>query len=160
MLRPVNFSACSGTAGCGRLFLSAMPGRESPVRHFIEELRLNEVRHVLCLAADEEIGRKSRDYLEALNNNSIPAEVVRLPVPDYGLPASRNLFIAALSQVSIRWQAGESWVIHCAAGCGRTGMTAIMVLQLAGVELSQAQTIVEEAGSYPDTEEQLTFARI
>jgi protein-tyrosine phosphatase len=158
MLRQVELSQFPETSGFGRLFLPAMPGREMSVEAFIGEVNQQDVKLIVCLVGDEELRKKSPKYLEAAQSGMLLTEVLHLPIPDYGLPPVRNAFILTLRKVLSRWASGESCVIHCAAGCGRTGMTAIMLLQLAGIDSVEAYAIVREAGSFPDTKAQENYA--
>lgn len=84
---------------------------------------------------------------------------MQFPLPDYGVPDNTAAFISELKTVLSRLEAGESWVVHCAAGRGRTGMAAIVLLWLAGLDPEQAQTIIERAGSGPENEEQWKFLK-
>lgn len=54
---------------------------------------------------------------------------------------------------------GDSLVIHCAAGHGRTGMVAIRLLVRMGMPLKQASETIRLAGSAPDNRSQQEFLR-
>ena len=51
-------------------------------------------------------------------------------------------------------RAGESVLLHCAAGLGRTGTAAACVLKALGLETREALQRVREAGSNPQNAEQ------
>ena len=159
MLRRVDLPESLTSAGFGKLFLSAMPGRDSSLEGFIGELEREDVKLILCLVHDEEIAKKSPRYRAALDRKQIPAEVVQFPIRDFGVPDDPQAFVSELKRVLSRWRSGESWVIHCGAGHGRTGIAAIVLLWLAGLDSEKAQNIVERAGSGPDTEKQQEFLR-
>lgn len=146
-----------GTSAPGSLMLCSMPGRYGLFRDFLHDLELAGIGHILCLVSDEEIARKSPDYFEALKARSLPCDIHRLPIPDYGLPASPEAFVDALRPLWQRWTRGESVVIHCAAGCGRTSLAAITFLLLAKVPFDEAMKQVRLAGSEPDTPAQRAF---
>ena len=141
----------------GRLYLCSMPGRFEPLEIFLQGLETAEVGNVVCLVSDEEIGRKSPDYLDAIQHHEIPANLLRFEITDYGLPASRVELDQMLDQVRGKLDDGESVVIHCAAGIGRTGMVAIRLLTRMGMPLEQATEIIRLAGSSPDTQAQRDF---
>jgi hypothetical protein len=75
------------------------------------------------------------------------------------VPDSISLFDSALRRVLQRFSSGESCVIHCAGGVGRTGMAAIALLWRAGLDLDQAKGIVAQAGSAPENEAQWAFLK-
>jgi len=161
MLRRVDLPESLTSAGFGKLFLTHMPGRYkwSPLENFIADLEREDVKLILCLVTDEEIEKKSPRYRAALDGKQIPAEVVQFPIRDFGVPDDPQAFVSELKRVLSRWRSGESWVIHCGAGHGRTGIAAIVLLWLAGLDSEQAQIIVERTESGPDTEKQQEFLR-
>ena len=134
-----------------------MPGRYEPLEVFLREIEQASVTDVLCLVADEEIARKSPDYLAALQKDEIPATVWRLAIPDYGMPEDLAELKSTLNLVAGRLAAGKPIVIHCAAGHGRTGMVATLLLMNLGLPLEEARDLVGMAGSAPDTSAQRKF---
>lgn len=157
MLRPVPLPAFFVP---GKLYLSSMPGREEPLQEFLREIEDSDIDHILCLVSDEEIAEKSPDYLEAIHGDTIPARLWQHPIPDYGAPDQPYEILQALEsmkQVLIR---GESVVIHCAAGVGRTGMVAIALLTRFGLSQSVAKRTIEQVGSTPETKEQWDFIEL
>lgn len=134
-----------------------MPGRCEPIEQFFMEVDEHEIDHILCLVSDEEIAEKSPDYLEAIQRDTIPARLWQHEIPDYGVPEQAVEILQAvesMKQVLIR---GESVVIHCAAGVGRTGMVAVLLLTRLGLSLPTATRAIERAGSAPETQEQWNF---
>lgn len=156
MLRPV---ALPKELTRGKLYLCSMPGRFEALEIFIQEITEAEVGHVVCLVSDEEIARKSPDYLEAMQRNQLPAKPWRCDIPDYGLPENAAPLIQTLDQIRSLLDNGESIVIHCAAGCGRTGLVSTLLLNRIGLPLNQAIEIIRLAGSAPDTQEQRDFLK-
>ena len=141
----------------GKLYLSAMPGREEPLEQFLQEAEEAGINHILCLVSDEEIAEKSPDYLEAIQRGTIPARLWQHAIPDYGVPDSPSELLEALESIKQVLMRGESAVIHCAAGIGRTGMIATALLVRLGFSQSVATRTIEQAGSTPETEEQWDF---
>lgn len=141
----------------GRLYLCSMPGRFEPLEIFLQEMAAAAVGSVVCLVSDQEIGRKSPDYLAAIQRDEIPATLVRFEITDYGLPASVEEFDRTLDLIRGKLDDGESVVIHCAAGKGRTGMASIRLLTRMGIPLEQAIETIRLAGSSPDTQAQRDF---
>ena len=141
----------------GSLYLCSMPGRFEPMEIFLQEIAAAAVGNVICLVSNEEIARKSPDYLAAIQREEIPATLVRFEITDYGLPASVEEFDQTLDLIRGKLDDGESVVIHCAAGKGRTGMTSIRLLSRMGMPLEQAIETIRLAGSSPDTQAQRDF---
>lgn len=156
MLRPV---ALPEELTRGKLYLCSMPGRFEALEVFLQEITEAEVSHVMCLVSDEEIARKSPDYLEAMQRNQLPAKLWPCDIPDYGLPENADTLIQTLDQIRSLLDKGESVVIHCAAGCGRTGLASTLLLNRIGLPLDQAIEIIRLAGSAPDTQEQRDFLK-
>lgn len=154
MLRPV---ALPKELTRGKLYLCSMPGRYEALEVFLQEIAEAEVDHVVCLVSDEEIALKSPDYLEARQRNQLPAKLWRYDIPDYGLPENADTLIQTLDQIRSLLDNGESVVIHCAAGCGRTGLASTLLLKRMGLPLDQAIKIIRHAGSAPDTQDQRDF---
>jgi hypothetical protein len=86
MFRRVDIPESLSNAGFGKLYLSAMPGRYSPLEGFIGELEREDVKWILCLVHNEEIAKKSPRYRAALDGKQIPAVVVQFPIRDFGVP--------------------------------------------------------------------------
>jgi len=157
MLRKVTWPV--GLAAKGKLFLSSMPGRFELLEVFFREIKDAGVTHVVCLVSDEEIAKKSPGYLATIQGNGFPATLWRSNIPDYGMPGNIQALELMLDRIRERLDAGESVVIHCAAGHGRTGMVAILLLMRMGLRLEEAAGIIRQAGSAPDTPDQWAFLR-
>ena len=134
-----------------------MPGRFEPLEVFLQEIAGAEIGHVMCLVSDEEIARKSPDYLAAIQLDQLAAKLWRLEIPDYGMPENVGELRQMLDLIRDRLDDGESVVIHCAAGHGRTGMVSTLLLVRMGMSLDQAVETISLAGSAPDTKEQRQF---
>jgi protein-tyrosine phosphatase len=134
-----------------------MPGRFEAMEVFFKEIEEVGVGHVVCLVSDEEIARKSPDYLAAIQRDEVPAKLWRCEIPDYGLPENPDTLIQTLDLIRNRLDAGESVVIHCAAGHGRTGLASTLLLTRMGMPLDQAIETISLAGSAPDTQAQRDF---
>jgi protein-tyrosine phosphatase len=50
---------------------------------------------------------------------------------------------------------GDWIAVHCAAGIGRTGLFAALVLMALGVRMDRARETVREGGSFAETQPQL-----
>jgi protein-tyrosine phosphatase len=143
---PDNFS--------GKLWLTSMPGRVEPLEEFLEWCQAASVDEIVCLVNSEEIAEKSPEYAAELAAGTFPLPVEQFPIPDYGVPKDIKGLADLASRVSKKLQAGRKIVLHCAAGHGRTGMFAVMVLLACGMSLESALAAVQAAGSSPETAEQ------
>jgi protein-tyrosine phosphatase len=70
---------------------------------------------------------------------------------NFGLPQDVPAFRAGIAQAAAALAAGESVMIHCAAGIGRTGSAAACVLKQLGLSADEAVERVRDAGSNPET---------
>lgn len=135
-----------------------MPGRYEALEIFEEEAAAADVTHLLCLVSDEEIYHKSPDYLSAIENEEIMQVLWRVEIEDYGRPGNLMELEFALDMIrNSCLERGESVVIHCGAGHGRTGMVAILLLMRMGFSLDDAEELIRIAGSAPDTAGQRDF---
>jgi len=144
----------------GRLYLCAMPGRRESLGDFIAAVTAEQIQHIVCLVSDEEIAKKSPTYLAAIKKTQIPGLLWRFPIPDCGIPKDTQALDHLLAKIRELLEQGESVVVHCAGGHGRTGMVAILLLARMGVELGEAISRLRIAGSGPDTEEQRRFLTV
>lgn len=81
---------------------------------------------------------------------------VAYPIPDRGLPHSVAEFASFTKNLYHEIAAGESAVVHCRAGIGRTGIVAAGILLHAGLEPVEAFARVSKSRGVdvPDTDEQ------
>jgi len=127
-----------------------MPGRFETLEEFLGWCRGVSVDEIVCLVDSEEFF-KSPEYGAALEAGTLPFPVKQFPIPDYGVPKDVSGLVDLARRVSEKLQAGRKIVLHCAAGHGRTGMFAVMVLMAAGMPLESALADVRAAGSSPET---------
>src|SRR3990172_4712188 len=117
----------------GRLLLHSMPGRYEAIESVWHQLRNEAVRAIVCLAEKDEIHEKSFE------------------IPDRGAPEDRDAFWALAGDVANRLQCGETVLIHCAGGVGRTATLAVCVLLALGEPAGESRSVVSRAGSTVET---------
>ncbi|MFP5489821.1 MAG: tyrosine-protein phosphatase [Acidimicrobiia bacterium] len=105
---------------------------------------------VVCLTERHEIDDRYPGYVTWLDDPSSPTRwfpIHDLHAPD---PATMQRFGAELAD---RLRGGETLVVHCAAGMGRAGTTAVCVLLALGVPLDDAVDTVARArpGAGPES---------
>jgi protein-tyrosine phosphatase len=90
-------------------------------------------------------------------------EVLHLPIPNYGVPlaSEEGNYRPMIEDVAERLEKGQTVVVHCRGGLGRSGMVAASVLVALGRPAEEAIRIVREAreGSVetPDQEDRVRF---
>lgn len=134
----------------GKLFLSSLPGRCRPLEDFETDLKQEGITLVVALLSFQEMEQKSPQYARKLRENTFPVPVRHFPIPDFGVPEDPAAFLELAGDLAQRLKNGANILIHCAAGIGRTGTTAIATLMSLGFHYHDARKRVEQAGSYPE----------
>jgi len=132
-----------------------MPGREESLDDTIEEIQQLGISRIVSLADLTEIRVKSEEYARAIEVEELPAILASCPIPDRGVPQDPEVFIESARDTASALKSGESVLVHCGAGIGRTGTYAAAVLLCFGLSKEQALTKVKDAGSFPETTQQL-----
>ena len=141
----------------GGLWLSAMPGRFEPLAAWTEAAFSAGIRHVAVLTGEDETRARSPAYSAALEAGLLPFTIHRHAIGDYSTPSDRKAFAALVQALAARLRAGEGVAVHCAAGIGRTGMTAQRLLIALGLDPDEAGQRVRAAGSSAETASQRRF---
>jgi protein-tyrosine phosphatase len=144
-LRPVQLPA--GVPGA--LLLAAMPGRFEPWHTFEAHAHHATLRLVVCLTPRTEIEELSPDYHGAVVQGTLPFRWLNMPMRNFGLPEDPAAFRAGVHQIAEALRGGDTVMLHCAAGLGRTGSTAACVLKALGLPTTEALQRVRAAGSNP-----------
>ena len=139
----------------GSLYLHSMPGRYDPLSTTVSEIEEKEIDIVISLTSLEEIRNKSPEYANAIDDNSLGFERMEFPIIDFGIPQDSIAFLDLAKNLAGRLKSGEKLLIHCGAGIGRTGTLAASVLISLGKNLNESLDAVRNAGSNPETEEQM-----
>src|SRR5438552_3674435 len=109
MFRPVPLPS----AVAGSLWLHSMPGRHEPLEQVWEQIRIQAVQAIVCLAGSEEVRAKSPSYAAALDAKTVPCTVEPFPILDFGVPADREAFWSFASKIATQLRAGGRVLIHC-----------------------------------------------
>ena len=135
----------------GRFLLHSMPGRYEALERVWHQVRADAVRTIVCLTERDELHEKSSEYARAVESGSVPCLVLPFEIPDRGAPEDREGFWLLAGDLANRLQIGETILIHCAGGVGRTALLAICVLLALGQPASEARNLVSRAGSTVET---------
>lgn len=135
----------------GRLLLHSMPGRYEAIERVWNQVKKEAVNVIVCLVEKNELHEKSFEYAQALEAGTVPCSVLPFEVPDRGVPEDRDAFWALAGDVAKRLRSGESVLIHCAGGVGRTATLAVSVLLALGEPVHNARSAVSRAGSTVET---------
>ena len=138
----------------GQLYLHSMPGRYEEWEDFMATATRYHLQTIVCLTSDDEIERKSLSYATAIKNGSLGFSRKCFPITDYGIPDERQEYAEFVRRIAELLRSGKTTLVHCGAGIGRTGILAITLLLALGVERTQAEHTVSNAGSRPETDEQ------
>jgi protein-tyrosine phosphatase len=112
---------------------------------------------VVCLAGEAERKWKAPDYLEFSTAAKLGERWIEFPIRDRSVPADNTAFLALLDWLIELVQRPTTVAMHCAAGVGRTGTVAAALLVRLGLPVEDALSVVEAAGSGPETARQKAF---
>ncbi len=135
----------------GRIWLSAMPGRFEHWADFLTAARRADLAEIVCLTPWHEIKGLSPAYAAALNEGTLPLRWSNLPIRNLGVPAEQQQFRQAIDRLAGHVQSGDSVLLHCAAGIGRTGTAAACLLKCLGASAAESVERVRVAGSNPES---------
>lgn len=135
----------------GSLWLAPMPGRLEPWDEFLQQARRAALTRIVCLTPDEEVRALSVPYHDALQQGTLPCAWMHLPMRNFALSDDERMFREGVETLAQALRDGESILLHCAAGIGRTGTAAACMLKRLGLDRAQALQRVRDAGSNPET---------
>ncbi|HYN33089.1 MAG TPA: hypothetical protein VES40_10735 [Ilumatobacteraceae bacterium] len=114
---------------------------------------------VVCLNEEHELAERYPNYVAWLREQA-PLRAVWYPISDLNAPKLEE-FAPVLTGLVDRVVAGERLIVHCAAGIGRSGTTAVAMLVSLAVPLDQALDRVRRhrPGAGPEVGAQLDLVR-
>ena len=143
----------------GRLLLHSMPGFQESLAESLAAIKAADITEVICLTPQREVESRSPEYARAIKNNAVGARLLQFPITDLSADSDPQTFVELAKDVGARLQGGESILVHCAFGIGRTGTVATLVLMALGVQMGEALDHVVEAGSRTESSVQLRLIR-
>jgi protein-tyrosine phosphatase len=139
----------------GRIAIMARPRADDWLEPEVDHWKSSGIDVVVSLLEREEVSELGlQREAELCRSNGI--DFVSFPIPDRGVPESRQeaARIAGVLAASIRH--GRSIAIHCRAGIGRSSVIAACALICSGIAAEEALSLIGAARglSVPDTDEQ------
>lgn len=138
----------------GTLWLGAMPGRFESWPSFEAQAQRLKLSQVVCLTPRGEMAELSPAYHAAVSEGTVPFRWRLVAMRNFGSPEDAALFRREVLDLADALRRGESVMLHCAAGIGRTGTTAACLLKALGLPAQEALQRVRNAGSNPQNAEQ------
>lgn len=137
----------------GQIAMTIAPGKQDEEANVIWQRDLQAdldrlrkdyaVNRLVCLLEGEELEHLGiPELLAEARARGIATE--HLPILDEGLPDSMEAFSALVDRVINAIAAGETVLIHCKGGCGRTGMLAAACLVQLGCTPDEAIATVRQ----------------
>ena len=143
-----------GSVGSGRLGLMPRPEGGSKLAGEVRALKKEGVDRLVSLLPVEEARQLG---LAEEASACAKADIVfeSFPIEDFEVPDELESAIAFLRELIAHLNKGESVVIHCLGGIGRSGMMTAGVLVLTGIPPEEAIDRVSDARQLtsPDTRE-------
>ena len=107
---------------------------------------------------------EAEDLGLAQESAAAAAQNIRLlsfPIPDRDVPLSDDDAVALLNEVKTLLDQGKSLAVHCRQSVGRSGLVAVGLLTISGVNVDKAiETVSAARGrTVPETEAQLRWLR-
>lgn len=134
----------------GRLYVGSMPGRYEVFDEAWRAIIDHGVTRVICLVPPEELRDKSPLYARAVDEARMPWVHESFPIEDFEAPTDREAFWAMARKAARLLDEGETLLVHCAAGIGRTGTFSVCVLLALGLAPAAARAAVRKVGSAPE----------
>ena len=141
--------------GSGRLAIGPRPRGGDWLDDEIRAWRDAGVRVVVSLLTPEEVELFCLEG-EAAACRTHGVEFLSFPIPDRGVPASRNDFSRLITTLEGRLAEGKGVAIHCRQGIGRAALAAICVLARSGEppEVVRRRVGAAHGRPVPETPEQ------
>lgn len=143
----------------GRLYAGPSPGYGPDCGPRLDALRLWGLHRVICLVPSLDLGDLlgSPGY-EAAARARWGDGFILHGIVDYEAPGNDAAFEALVDDTVAALQAGEAVLVHCALGCGRTGLLAACILVAQGADpIDAIETFRQVRRCGPESGDQLAY---
>lgn len=128
----------------GTFAIAARPRGGDWLEHDLRGWRRAGVDIVVSLLEPDETSQLDlEEEASAASSNGI--HFFSFPIPDRGVPRSRQAAAGLVAALSEALEAGQNVAVHCRQGIGRSGLIAAAVLSNSGISPEQAIQIVSAA---------------
>jgi len=145
----------------GALYASRVPGRRrEQTRSDLEALTKFGIQRVVCLVEREQLVQThGADLYLSLAADAFGPGFHHLDVRDHDIPEDDDAFAQCVRRVYQALRDDERVLVHCVAGCGRTGMFVACLLSHMGMEPLEGVRLFRRCRRCgPDTTEQIAYA--
>jgi protein-tyrosine phosphatase len=142
----------------GRIGMMSAPGLFRSLREDLDDLRdEHDARLIVSLVTEEELGILGIDALvEQAEARGI--ETLRFAIVDQSVPKAPKELVAVVERILAAAGRGETVVIHCWAGLGRTGLVAASCLVARGFAPDEAiATVRRHRARTVENEDQVAY---
>jgi protein-tyrosine phosphatase len=146
----------------GHLFLGSLPGlryAENRSNFYHDEKRIMElgITTVVRLSPTKDVSIDSPPYSKHITEKTLKWKEIYHPVEDYSAPDDVVTYHELVNEILNKLRNGESILVHCGGGIGRTGTFGMALLYKLGYSYDDAFCIVDDTGSRPENEQQDLF---
>lgn len=145
----------------GVLHAGPIPGRlrDRLAPLHLDLLAMAGLQRILCLVPRHDLAGPLRmPSYEPAARARFADRFEILPIADFGLPPDERAFDRGIDATRAALTAGERVLVHCAAGCGRTGLFVSCLLVTQGMTPEAAVLHYQKhRGCGPETAEQVAW---
>jgi protein-tyrosine phosphatase len=124
------------------------------VAEWIQFMQAQGIRRVINLLDENQMTYFASDLMQAYERAFGPGQAIWVPVPNFHLIDAHRLKTVVFPFLGESVWNGESVVVHCAGGIGRTGhVLAAWMVHLWNYSAEDAMGAVRSAGAYRDPAE-------
>lgn len=144
----------------GKVGIMAKPDGSNFLEDEIKNLSVQHIDTLVSLLEEKEI--KELELEEEENYcRQFGINFINFPIRDFSVPEEISQFIILIDDINMRLKNGESIVIHCWMGIGRSSLLAAGILVRNGIEAEKAFELIsaERNVKVPETAEQMEWVK-
>lgn len=144
----------------GKVGITPKPDGGNFLEDEIRNLSVQHIDTLISLLEKEEI--KELELEEEENRcRQFGINFINFPIKDFSVPDDISQFKTLIEEISKKLKNGESIVIHCRMGIGRSSLLAAGILTANGLEAEEAFELISNARNVkvPETQEQIDWVK-